>query len=149
MARVPAKKAGARKATARKAAPGRTGAARKAAPAKARRAYTRRAPAESTAAPQAETAAPPAGTTDLAGGLRTLLSSVEAEVRTVSVLSERIDDLVRQLNDARDEQAKRLAVLDALRGSVDDTNLGSFLDKAIRPRRTRVEEVVPERLSQG
>ena len=140
MARVPAKKAGARKATARKAAP-------------TKRATTRRAPSVGTAAPAATTtaasAAPPAGSTDLAGGLRSLLGSVEAEVRAVSVLSERIDELVRQLNEARDEQSKRLIVLDSLRGAVDDTNLGTFLDKAIRPRRTRVTEVVPDRLSQG
>jgi hypothetical protein len=146
MARVPVKKATARKATVRKTT------ARKAAPAKAGRATripavttTSTAPASSSAA----AAAPPAGSADLAGGLRMLLSSVESEVRSVSALSERIDALVGQLNDARDEQAKRLIVLDTLRTSVQDANLGTFLDKAIRPRRTRVPEVVPERLSQG
>ena len=141
MARVPAKKAGGRKAAPAKKA--------------ARKSTTRRTTARRTtttaAAPRAAatTTAPPAGSTDLAGGLRSLLSSVETEVRAVSTLSERIDDLVRQLNDARDEQAKRLIVLDSLRGAVDDTNLGTFLDKAIRPRRTRVEEIVPDRLTQG
>jgi hypothetical protein len=140
MARVPAKKAGARKATGRKAT------ARKST---TRRVATRRTSTGSTATQAAAVTAAPAGTTDLAGGLRALLSSVEAEVRAVSSLSERIDDLVRQLNDARDEQAKRLIVLDSLRGAVDDTNLGTFLDKAIRPRRTRVEEIVPDRLTQG
>jgi hypothetical protein len=136
MARVPAKKAGARKAPAKKAT------ARKA---------TGRRPAKRTAAaaPRAATTAPPAGSTDLAGGLRALLSSVETEVRAVGALSERIDALVSQLNDVRSEQAKRLIVLDTLRTSVQDTNLGTFLDKAIRPRRTRIDEVVPARLKQG
>ena len=67
----------------------------------------------------------------------------------MTALSERIDSLVTQLNAVREEQAKRLITLDALRGAVDDTNLGTFLDKAIRPRRARVEEVFPKRLSQG
>jgi len=142
MARVPAKTS-----TARKRGPAK-GAVRKAPPAKARRTTTRRGPTTppSAAAPAATTS--PAGSADLAGGLRALLSSVEGEVRAVSALSEQIDDLVRQLNEVRDEQAKRLEVLDALRGSVDDTNLGTFLDKAIRPRRSRVPEVVPPRLTQ-
>lgn len=143
MARVPAKKT-----TARKAAPAKR-AARKAAPAKRGRTATRRTPTTAAATTTATTTAPPAGSADLAGGLRALLSSVETEVRAVSGLSERIDELVRQLNDARDEQAKRLEVLDTLRGAVDDTNLGQFLDKAIRPRRSRVPEVVPPRLTQG
>ena len=145
MARVPAKKT-----TARKAAPAKR-AARKAAPAKRGRPVTRSTAATAaTAATTAGTAsAPPAGSADLAGGLRALLSAVETEVRAVSTLSERIDELVRQLNDVRDEQAKRLEVLDTLRGAVDDTNLGQFLDKAIRPRRSRVPEVVPARLTQG
>ncbi len=141
MARVPAKKAGARKATARKAAPAKRVGARKA--------TARKAPASRPAASVAASTAPPAGSTDLAGGLRALLGSVETEVRAVTGLSERIDGLVTQLNAVREEQAKRLIVLDALRGAVDDTNLGTFLDKAIRPRRARVEEVVPKRLSQG
>jgi hypothetical protein len=141
MARVPAKKAArkspAKKATARKS----TG----------RRTTTRRSAGASTAtaSPRAATTAPPAGSTDLAGGLRTLLASVETEVRAVSGLSERIDVLVTQLNEVRDEQAKRLIVLDTLRTSVQDTNLGTFLDKAIRPRRARIVEVVPARLKQG
>ena len=139
MARVPAKKA-ARKAPAKKAArksTARKSTARRAAPA-----------AAATAAPRAVDA-PPAGSTDLAGGLRSLLGAVETEVRAVTALSERIDGLVTQLNAARDEQAKRLITLDALRGAVDDTNLGTFLDKAIRPRRARVEEVFPKRLNQS
>src|SRR3954451_13474745 len=139
MARVPAKKAGARKSTARRAPAKRT--ARK---------TTARGPAAAPAASStAAVNAPPAGSTDLAGGLRSLLGSVETEVRAVSALSERIDGLVTELNAVRDEQAKRLAVLDTLRTSVQDTNLGTFLDKAIRPRRARVEEVVPKRLTQG
>jgi len=92
-------------------------------------------------------AAPPPGSIDLAGGLTSLLGSVEAEVRAVSELSQRIDELVSELNTRRDEQSRRLLVLDALRGAVDDQTLGAFLDKAIRPRRPRVAEVVPERLS--
>jgi hypothetical protein len=103
--------------------------------------------ATTSAAPSAS--APAAGSIDLAGGLRQLLDAIETEVRAVSGLSERIDDLVNELNDRRDEQAKRLIVLDALRGSVDDAGLGSFLDKAIRPRRTRVAEVVPDRVAEG
>jgi hypothetical protein len=138
MARVPAKKASARKAPAKKAAARKSTGRR-----------TTKRTASSAAAPRAVTTAPPAGSTDLAGGLRSLLSSVEAEVRAVSVLSERIDALVGQLNDVRSEQAKRLIVLDTLRTSVQDTNLGTFLDKAIRPRRVRIDEVVPARLKQG
>jgi hypothetical protein len=142
MARVPAKKAGARKTTARKTT------ARKSPAKKAARTSTARRTA--AAAPRAAAAgAPPAGSTDLAGGLRSLLGSVETEVRAVSALSERIDGLVTELNGVRDEQAKRLAVLDTLRTSVQDTNLGTFLDKAIRPRRARVDEVIPKRLTQG
>ena len=136
MARVPAKKSGARKAPAKKAARKST----------ARKATSR--PAATTSA-ASTTSAPPAGSTDLAGGLRALLGSVETEVRAVTALSERIDGLVTQLNAAREEQAKRLIVLDALRGAVDDTNLGTFLDKAIRPRRARVEESFPKRLNQA
>lgn len=143
MARVPAKKTTARKASARKAAP-----------VKAKRAYVRRAPLKS-AGPAASAATPaaarstaaPAGSMDLAGSLRNVLSSMESEIRAVSTLSEQIDVLVGQLNDVRDEQAKRLLVLDSLRTSVQDANLGAFLDKAIRPRKTRVPEVVPERLT--
>jgi hypothetical protein len=98
-----------------------------------------------TAAPAAKATAP--GAADLAGGLRSYLASVEAEVRAVSALSERIDALVVDLNDLRDQQAKRLIVLDTLRGSVNDKSLGSFLDSAIRPRKTRVPEVIPARLT--
>src|SRR6059058_4795268 len=140
MARVPAKKAGARKSTARRAPAKRT----------ARKTAARRpAAAATTTTSSAAVNAPPAGSTDLAGGLRSLLGSVETEVRAVSALSERIDGLVTELNAVRDEQAKRLGVLDTLRTSVQDTNLGTFLDKAIRPRRARVEEVIPKRLTQG
>jgi hypothetical protein len=85
---------------------------------------------------------------DLADGLRALLSAIETEVRAVSELSERIDAAVVALNRAREEQAERLVMLDALRASVDDANLRSFLAKAIRPRRPRVREVIPARLSQ-
>jgi hypothetical protein len=141
MARTPAKKSAARKAPAKKAA--RKTIARKST---ARRAAAR--PAASTAAASTRTA-PPAGSTDLAGGLRSLLGSVEVEVRAVTALSEQIDNLVTQLNAVREEQSKRLTTLDALRGAVDDTNLGTFLDKAIRPRRARVVEVMPKRLTQG
>ena len=138
MARVPAKKSGARKAPAKKAARKST----------ARRTTARPAAAAPAAASGAVNA-PPAGSTDLAGGLRSLLGAVETEVRAVTALSERIDGLVTQLNAAREEQAKRLITLDALRGAVDDTNLGTFLDKAIRPRRARVEEQFPKRLNQA
>ena len=100
-------------------------------------------------APPAAVHAPPVGSVDLAGSLRDLLESVDTEVRAVSGLSERIDELVGQLNRARDEQATRLLGLDALRGSVQDEGLGAFLDRAIRPRRARVDEVVPERLTEG
>ena len=130
----------ARKATARKAArkaPARKAAPRKAAPRKA-------APVAPAAA--ATPSAPAAGTADLAGGLRSYLASIEAEVRAVTALSERIDGLVGELNNLRDQQAKRLLVLDALRSSVSDKSLGAFLDSAIRPRKTRVPEVIPERL---
>src|SRR3954462_15202883 len=138
MARVPAKKS-ARKAPAKKAARKTT----------ARKSTARRTAPAAAAASTRSVNAPPAGSTDLAGGLRSLLGSVETEVRAVSALSERIDGLVTELNAVRDEQAKRLGVLDTLRTSVQDTNLGTFLDKAIRPRRARVDEVIPKRLTQG
>jgi hypothetical protein len=80
--------------------------------------------------------------------MRALLASIESEVRAVSSLSERIDQLVTELNSQRAEQAQRLLALDALRSSVNDAGLSAFLDKAIRPRKTRVQEVVPKRLSQ-
>ena len=92
--------------------------------------------------------APAPGSIDLAGGLKSLLGAVETEVREVSALSERIDKLVTELNARRDDQTKRLLALDALRGSVDDASLGAFLDKAIRPRKPRVAEVIPKRLTQ-
>jgi hypothetical protein len=121
--------------------------ARKSSSAKAGQAAPDEAPraADASAGP---TPAPPAGSVDLAGSLRGLLGSVDAEVRAVSVLSERIDDLVSQLNAAREEQATRLLVLDELRASVQDETLGAFLEKAVRPRRARVVEVFPERLDQ-
>jgi hypothetical protein len=139
MARA-AKKSTARRASTRKAASrGRaTGRARASAPAKA--VATR---------PSTAGAAPAAGSIDLAAGLRGVLDSVESEVRAVTALSGQIDSLVEQLNAKREEQAKRLLVLDALRGSVRDASLGAFLDKAIRPRKTQVAEVVPDRLTKG
>ena len=57
--------------------------------------------------------------------------------------------LVHDLNGLREEQAIRLAVLDTLKNSVDDDTLSAFLGKAIRPRMARVEEVIPERLTQA
>ena len=114
----------------------------------ARRATKKTAAPRPAAASGSSSSAPAPGAIDLAGGLRSLLSAVEAEVREVSALSERIDKLVTELNAKRDDQTKRLLVLDALRGSVDDPGLGGFLDKAIRPRKPRVVEVVPKRLTQ-
>ena len=116
----------------------------------ARRTAARPAAARPAAAASSSSSssAPAPGTIDLAGGLRSLLSAVETEVREVSALSERIDKLVTELNAKRDDQTKRLLVLDALRGSVDDPGLGGFLDKAIRPRKPRVVEVIPKRLTQ-
>lgn len=119
-----------------------------------RRPARKTASARKTSAPSraASTAASPAapapGSVDLAGGLRQLLSAVETEVREVSALSERIDKLVTELNARRDDQTKRLLALDALRASVDEPSLGAFLDKAIRPRKPRVAEVIPKRLTQ-
>ncbi|MCW2600242.1 MAG: Lsr2 [Frankiales bacterium] len=139
-----ARKATASKAPARKAAP-KPPRARKAAP--TRRA-TPAAPRVAAAAPttNVDVTAPAPGTIDLAGALRSYLGSIDAEVRAVSVLSERIDVLVIELNDLRDQQAKRLIVLDELRTSVSDKSLGSFLDQTIQPRQTRVPEIIPERL---
>ena len=137
MARVSAKKTAARKTAARRTTRKSTAARRRTAP--------KTTAAAKTATPRPS--APAAGTIDLAGGLRALLDSVETEVRAVSSLSERIDTLVTELNRRRDEQAKRLIVLDALRESVNDQSLGAFLDKAIRPRRPRVTELMPERLA--
>lgn len=102
-------------------------------------ASARSAPAK--AAPAAAGSAP-----DLAGGLRSLLGAVEGEVRAVSTLSEKIDDLVTKLNAARAEQAQRLTALDTLKGAAEDGGLSTFLDKLIRPRMPRVGEVVPARL---
>jgi hypothetical protein len=115
----------------------------------ARRTAARPAAARPAAAASSSSSSAPApGTIDLAGGLKSLLSAVETEVREVGALSERIDKLVAELNAKRDDQTKRLLVLDALRGSVEDPGLGGFLDKAIRPRKPRVVEVIPKRLTQ-
>ena len=127
-----------RKSQARKPSP------RKTTPRKAVHARAAAAPAK--AAPEVDVPAPPPGTADLANGLRTYLGAIDTEVRAVSALSERIDALVTELNDQRDQQAKRLLVLDELRASVTDASLGAFLDQAIKPRKTRVREVIPERL---
>lgn len=126
-----------------------TGPARKATARRTSKTATRpaRPPKAAGTDPTAEVGAPAAGTIDLAGGLRAYLGSVDIEVRAVSSLSARIDALVTELNDLRDQQAKRLIVLDELRASVTDQSLGAFLDQAIKPRKTRVPEVVPERLS--
>ena len=113
----------------------------------ARRSTARKAAAR-PAASSSSSSAPAPGSIDLAGGLKSLLGAVETEVREVSALSERIDKLVTELNTRRDDQTKRLLALDALRGSVDDASLGAFLDKAIRPRKPRVAEVIPKRLTQ-
>lgn len=92
---------------------------------------------------------PGSGVPDLAGGLRTLLDLVEAEVRAVNGLSDRTDVLVAELNEVREEHAQRLLALDSLRSSATDSGLSSFLGKLIRPRSPRVAEVVPERLTEG
>jgi hypothetical protein len=134
---VAARKSTARKSTARKSTARRTG----------KRTSARRTGAGAATKTAAASRASAAGSADLAGGLRSFLSAIEAEVRAVSALSERIDALVTDLNAKRDEQAKRLLVLDALQTSVNDAGLTSFLDKAIRPRKTRVAEVVPKRLT--
>jgi len=119
---------------------------KKAAARRTTRTTTTRAPRKAAAAPAATT--PKAGgVSDLAGGMRSLLGAIENEVRAVSALSEQIDNLVAELNTRRDEQAARLLALDALQASVSDAGLSSFLEKAIRPRRTRVPEVIPERLA--
>lgn len=94
-----------------------------------------------------EVQAPPPGQIDLAGALRSHLAAIDAEVRAVNALTERIDALVTELNDVRDQQAKRLLVLDELRSSVSDQSLGSFLDKVIASRKPRVAEVIPDRLA--
>jgi hypothetical protein len=98
-------------------------------------------PGETAASESARVAA------DLAGGLRSFLDTIESEVRAVSALSQRIDDLVGELNAARAEQAERLLALDALQGAAQDGGLTSFLGKLIRPRMPRVTEVVPDRLA--
>lgn len=93
--------------------------------------------------------APGSGVPDLAGGLRTLLDLVEAEVRAVNGLSDRTDALVAELNEVREEHAQRLLALDSLRSSATDSGLSSFLGKLIRPRAPRVAEVVPDRLAES
>jgi hypothetical protein len=102
-------------------------------------AAARRPAARPAAARPAATAG--TGVTDLAGGLRSLLGAVEGEVKAVTALSGKIDDLVTQLNKAREEQAARLAALSALKSSAQDGGLSAFLDKLIRPRMPRVPEV--------
>jgi len=143
-----ARKATVRKTTARKAskAAAKPARVRKAAATPARRAAPARPRAAVAAEPTVDVTAPAPGATDLAGGLRAYLGSIEVEVREVSALSQGIDNLVVELNDLRDQQAKRLIVLDELRASVSDQSLGSFLDHAIKPRKTRVPEVIPGRL---
>jgi hypothetical protein len=100
----------------------------------AKKTAARRPSSASARRPQPVKAAPLAGgvAPDLAGGLRSLLGAVEGEVRAVSKLSEQIDDLVGKLN--------------ALKGAAEDGGLSTFLDKLIKPRPTRVSEVVPARL---
>ncbi|MCW2708985.1 MAG: hypothetical protein JWM22_2827 [Frankiales bacterium] len=111
-----------------------------------------RAAAKATAARPAVPAAtlaadaPAAGSIDLAGGLRSYLDSVKVEVLAVSALSEQIDELVAALNAAREEKATRLLVLDDLRDAFSDAGQYGFLDQLIKPRKTRVPEVVPARL---
>jgi hypothetical protein len=111
-------------------------------------ASTRRGAAAPAAARKTvEVQAPPPGQIDLAGALRSHLAAIDAEVRAVNALTERIDTLVTELNDVREQQAKRLLVLDELRSSVSDQSLGSFLDKVIASRKPRVPEVIPDRLA--
>jgi hypothetical protein len=119
---------------------------RKATPARATTRTATTEPAVTVPTSSAGDAAP--AVADLAGGLRSFLDAIETEVRAVSTLSGRIDTLVRELNTIREEQAQRLLALDALRASASDGGLTSYLDKLIRPRSTRVAEVVPERLAQ-
>ena len=91
--------------------------------------------------------APPARPVDLADMLRRYLAEVDAEVLAVTHLSERIDGLVGELNAAREEQSVRLTVLDELQAAVDDPALAAFLTQAIKPRKPRLAEVIPERLA--
>lgn len=152
---APATKSTSRKpetASGRKRVPARTAVAK--APASRAKASSRNQPArkQATAAPPVAAAAPPvdapaAGSVDLAGGLRSYLDSVKVEVLAVSALSEQIDQLVSALNAAREEQATRLLVLDELREAFSDAGQFGFLDKLIKPRKTRVPEVVPPRLA--
>jgi hypothetical protein len=116
-------------------------------PARRRPAAKKAAATKTTTAAPRPAAASAGSVADLAGGLRSLLGSVEGEVRAVTKLSERIDGLVAELNAVREEQAQRLLALDALRSSAKDGGLTSFLDKLIRPRQQRVAETMPERLA--
>jgi hypothetical protein len=127
-------------ATGRKRSPARTATAKT--PAAPRTRVTSR-----TQPPAAPVVAPAAGSIDLAGGLRSYLDSVQVEVLAVSALSAQIDELVAALNAARQEQATRLLVLDALREAFSDAGQYGFLDKLIKPRATRITEVVPARLA--
>ena len=131
-------------ATGRKRTPARKAPATSRAKATARSQAPRKAPAAAATTP---VQAPAAGSIDLAGGLRSYLDSVKVEVLAVSALSEQIDELVMALNAARDEQATRLLVLDALRDAFSDAGQFGFLDKLIKPRKTRVPEVIPPRLT--
>lgn len=85
----------------------------------------------------------------LAGGLRSLLDSMEREISRVSALSEQIDDVVTRLNARRAEQAARLEALDELRAASPDPVLSQYLDEIVQPRTPQVDEVVPDRLRDG
>lgn len=115
-------------------------------PASVRDAYAKAHEGAGSPLAEKRTAPVASGLADLAGGLRGFLSAIDDEVRAVSELSERIDAAVAGLNVLRDEQAKRLLVLDGLQASSEDASLTAFLNKAIKPRKTRVAEVIPERL---
>ncbi|GAC1444960.1 MAG: hypothetical protein NVS3B26_14410 [Mycobacteriales bacterium] len=98
--------------------------------------------------PTAPSPAPAASeSAGLAAGLHGFLAALDTEVQAVSSLSERIDAAVAGLNELRDEQAKRLLALDRLKAAAEDVNLSAFLAKRIKPRTTKVSELVPERLS--
>jgi hypothetical protein len=107
----------------------------------AKKTAARRPATKAASRPAARPATGSTGAPDLAGGLKSLLGAVEGEVKAVTALSGQIDDLVTKLNAARNEQAERLRALDALKGAASDGGLSTFLDKLIRPRMPRVQEV--------
>lgn len=138
-----------RKASSSRGATSRTGSTVKSSRSTSGRAATKssgsRKPAAATrggsgaARPSRATGAAPTADA-LAGGLSSLLTQVDEQVSRVSALSERIDDLVTDLNAARAEQAARWTALAQLREVAYDAGLGEVLDPRLAAQLPSVDE---------